>query len=269
MADVETPPMRNIDVRVEWDVDKPGEPRSPHSVEKNGTALGELRIPKANAPEAAERFSPHFWDPQIPHVTIRYAILKRLLDVIFASVALLLLAVVMIPVAIAIKLEDRGPVIFRRACVGRGGRLYWCYKFRSMCVDAEQKKQELLAKNEMGGPFFKMKEDPRVTRVGAFIRKRSIDELPQFVNVLQGDMSIVGPRMLSPEETVGYSQRNRLRFAVRPGLTCIWQVSGRATITAERRMEMDVEYVETMSLWGDIKLILQTIPVVLTGRGAY
>jgi len=176
---------------------------------------------------------------------------------------------VMAVVAIIIKLTSRGPVIFRQVRVGRGGRYFTCYKFRSMCADAEDKKQTLMHLNEVDGPVFKMKHDPRVTPVGAFILKYSIDEFPQFFNVLKGDMSIVGPRPPIPAEVENYTARERGRLAVHPGLTCLWQISGRSTVSFERWVELDLMYIDDMSFFNDLGIILKTVPAVLTGSGAH
>lgn len=144
------------------------------------------------------------------------------------------------------------------------------YKFRSMCADAERRKKELLDHNEMhGGIIFKMKSDPRVTRMGKIIRRGSLDELPQLWNVLKGDMSLVGPRPPVPPEVSRYSLGERRRLDVKPGITCIWQVSGRSQLPFQRQVELDVVYIESQTIWGDIKLLLKTVPAVLLGRGAY
>jgi lipopolysaccharide/colanic/teichoic acid biosynthesis glycosyltransferase len=152
--------------------------------------------------------------------------------------------------------------------VGQGGRPFLMLKFRSMVVNAEELKSTLAAQNEQAGPVFKMKNDPRITRVGRFIRKYSIDELPQLVNVLRGDMSLVGPRPPLPAEVAKYESWQWRRLSVRPGLTCIWQVSGRNQISFEEWMKLDMQYIDHWSLAADLQLILRTIPVVLAGRGA-
>ena len=144
------------------------------------------------------------------------------------------------------------------------------FKFRSMYVDAEERKKALMAQNESsGGVIFKMKKDPRITRIGRFIRKASIDELPQLWNVIRGDMSLVGPRPPVPSEVAEYSISDRRRLEVIPGITCIWQVSGRSDIPFEQQVELDAEYIESQTFWGDVKLLFKTIPAVLLGRGAY
>lgn len=194
--------------------------------------------------------------------------LKRLFDLTASGVALALLSPLLLGVAAAVKVTSRGPVLFRQRRVGLHGRTFDMLKFRSMVADAEAMKAKLLAQNEQSGPVFKMKRDPRVTAVGRFIRKFSIDELPQLVNVLRGDMSIVGPRPPLPNEVRRYEAWQRRRLSVRPGLTCVWQVSGRSEISFEDWMLLDMRYIDHWSLAQDFQLILRTVPVVLTGRGA-
>ncbi|NCA71419.1 MAG: sugar transferase, partial [Sphingobacteriia bacterium] len=186
-------------------------------------------------------------------------LVKRLLDILASALLLLLLAPLFLIVAVAIRLEDAGPIFFKQQRVGRWGTLFTIWKFRSMYTDAEERKQALLAQNEMsGGVIFKMKEDPRVTRVGRLIRKTSIDELPQLWNVLKGEMSLVGPRPPVPQEVDQYSLSDRRRLEVIPGITCIWQVSGRSEIPFEQQVELDVQYIQSQSLWTDIKILLKT-----------
>jgi exopolysaccharide biosynthesis polyprenyl glycosylphosphotransferase len=198
-----------------------------------------------------------------------YMVAKRLIDVVGASVALVLLALPMALVAIAIKLESRGPVLFWQYRLGENGIPFKFYKFRSMVVDAEAARAELEAVNEASGPIFKIRRDPRITRVGRFLRRGSLDELPQLWHVLMGQMSLVGPRPPLPEEVESYEPWQRERLAVRPGLTCIWQISGRSDIPFERWVELDIEYVRRRSLLLDLKILLLTLPAVLSGRGAY
>jgi len=205
-----------------------------------------------------------------PNGDYGYKVLKRAMDCIGAGVGLLLLSPLFAVIAVLIKLESAGPVLFSQTRIGKDGEEFRCWKFRSMFRDAEQRKQELLEHNEMaGGVTFKMKRDPRVTRVGRFIRKASIDELPQLWNVLNGDMSLVGPRPPVPQEVAQYSTHERKRLAVKPGITCIWQVSGRSDIPFNEQVLMDIEYIRTRSLWLDISLLLRTIPAVLLARGSY
>ncbi|MBM4369972.1 MAG: sugar transferase [Deltaproteobacteria bacterium] len=195
-------------------------------------------------------------------------LVKRTIDVIGASVGLLLIGPLMLAVAALIKLEDGGPVLFVQQRSGLYGRTFPMYKFRSMVVDAEAKKSALEQHNEMSGPVFKMQRDPRITRIGALIRKTSIDELPQLWNVLRGEMSVVGPRPPLPSEVARYERWQMRRLSMKPGLTCIWQVSGRNRVDFDNWMRLDLEYIDNWSLFLDVKLILQTFPVVITGRGA-
>lgn len=195
--------------------------------------------------------------------------LKRVLDVTVAIIAIVLTAPIMLITAILIKLESPGPVIFKQVRVGKDGEHFYCYKFRSMYVDAEQRLSELQAKNEADGPVFKMKRDPRVTRVGRVIRKLSIDELPQLFNVLKGEMSLVGPRPALPSEVAKYTYEQLGRLHAIPGITGLQQVSGRSDLDFKRWVELDLQYIAEQSIWKDIEILLRTIPAVLLGRGAY
>jgi exopolysaccharide biosynthesis polyprenyl glycosylphosphotransferase len=210
-----------------------------------------------------------FGDVIFPVKQVPYKRAKRAVDIILSLSGILLFSWLYILVALLVKLTSRGPVIFRQTRVGKGGRLFTCYKFRSMCVDAETRKAALLHLNEVSGPVFKIKNDPRFTPVGRFIRKFSLDEMPQLFNVLKGDMSIVGPRPPVPNEVASYNDYVRGRLAVKPGLTCLWQINGRSNIAFDHWVELDLLYIETMSFWGDIKIMLKTIPAVVTGRGAH
>jgi lipopolysaccharide/colanic/teichoic acid biosynthesis glycosyltransferase len=195
---------------------------------------------------------------------------KRALDILVSGLALLALAPLFAVVALAIKLTDFGPVLFWQTRVGRYGKPLRFPKFRSMVLDAEAVKQRLLAENDHGGGVtFKMKRDPRITGIGRIIRRLSIDELPQLYLVLKGDLTLVGPRPPVPAEVARYTLRQRRRLDVVPGLTCIWQVSGRSEIPFERQARMDIEYIDRRSLWFDLALLVRTIPAVLFGRGAY
>lgn len=194
--------------------------------------------------------------------------LKRALDIMASGTALALLSPLLVGVAVAIKLTSRGPILFRQERVGMYGRRFHMLKFRSMVVNAEELKAKLAAQNEQQGPVFKMKRDPRVTAVGRFIRKFSIDELPQLINVLRGEMAVVGPRPPIPREVEQYEAWQRRRLSVRPGLTCVWQVSGRNEISFEDWMYLDMQYIDHWSLAQDFSLILKTVPIVLTGKGA-
>ncbi|MBL8948215.1 MAG: sugar transferase [Myxococcales bacterium] len=204
---------------------------------------------------------------RVPTDEARLAV-KRILDIVGCSIGLLLAAPIMIATAIAVKVTSEGPVFFGQVRAGRNGRKFTMYKFRSMVVDAEKLRAKLEHLNEMGGPVFKIKHDPRITKVGRFIRKTSIDELPQLFNVLVGDMSLVGPRPPLPSEVEQYEAWQRRRLSVKPGLTGLWQVSGRNQVDFDEWMQLDLRYIDTWSLWLDIKIILKTIPVVLFHKGA-
>lgn len=195
---------------------------------------------------------------------------KRGLDIVGSSCALVGLTPLLLLIATAIKCEDRGSIIFAQTRVGRYGRQFKMFKFRSMRPDAEQRLKELLGTNHhQTGVTFKIKQDPRITRVGHWLRRYSLDELPQFYNVLIGDMSLVGPRPPVPREVALYSLADRRRLAVKPGITCIWQISGRAEIDFPGQVQLDVRYIQSQSLWQDIKILFKTLPAVLSGSGAY
>jgi exopolysaccharide biosynthesis polyprenyl glycosylphosphotransferase len=195
-------------------------------------------------------------------------LLKRVFDLVGSSIALVVFSPIMLAAAIAIKLQDGGPVLFAQERSGLYGRPFQVLKFRTMVVDAEKRRAALEAENEMDGPVFKMKRDPRITRLGAFLRKSSIDEFPQFWNVFRGDMSLVGPRPPIPAEVAQYERWQMRRLSMKPGITCIWQVSGRNEIDFETWMKLDLQYIDAWSPWLDLKLILMTVPVVLLQRGA-
>jgi len=197
-----------------------------------------------------------------------YFIIKRMIDVICALCGILLLLPVMIVVAIWIKLDSKGTIFFTQERVGQNGRAFMMYKFRSMCTDAEYLLEKLQDKNEMSGPMFKIKEDPRVTKAGKFIRNTSIDELPQLFNILKGEMSVVGPRPSLPKEVAQFSSFQKQRLVAKPGLTCYWQVSGRSDVGFKEWMEMDVQYIEERNTWIDIWLILKTVGVLFGDDGA-
>jgi lipopolysaccharide/colanic/teichoic acid biosynthesis glycosyltransferase len=201
--------------------------------------------------------------------SLAYLVPKRLVDLLGASAALLIATPVMVVAAVAIKLDSPGPVFFWQYRLGRNGRPFRFYKFRSMTVDAPNMRDSLSTFNETTGPVFKIRRDPRVTRVGRLIRKFSIDELPQLFHVLAGTMSLVGRRPPIPAEVERYEPWQRERLAAKPGLTCIWQVAGRSDIGFDDWVRLDIEYVRRRSLWLDLKLLVLTIPAVITGRGAY
>jgi exopolysaccharide biosynthesis polyprenyl glycosylphosphotransferase len=199
-------------------------------------------------------------------------VIKRVLDIVLSATMLVILAPAMLLTAIAIKLTSRGPILFVQKRVGLNKRVFNIYKFRTMCVDAEKKLAEIEHLNEVSGPVFKIKSDPRITPVGKFLRKTSIDELPQLLNVLRGDMSLVGPRPLQLRDYELFTEAGpdwqRCRFSVRPGITCLWQVNGRSSIQFEQWMELDQQYVRKWSLWLDMQILVKTIPAVLKGSGA-
>jgi lipopolysaccharide/colanic/teichoic acid biosynthesis glycosyltransferase len=194
---------------------------------------------------------------------------KRVFDLVAGCLLLLASVPVFALLAAVIKLDSPGPVLFNQVRVGRNGVLFIMYKFRTMRTDAEKLKQELMEHNEAGGVIFKMKRDPRITRVGRILRKLSLDELPQVMNVVRGEMSIVGPRPPVPSEVAEYTPADRRRLEARPGLTCLWQVSGRSDIPFDGQVSLDVEYIETRSLWQDLVILVRTVPAVLLGKGAY
>ena len=197
-----------------------------------------------------------------------YLIAKRITDVILSSCGLILLSPVLLVTAIAIKIDSKGPIFFKQMRVGKNGVQFPMYKFRSMVVNAEELKKELEKQNEMSGPMFKIKSDPRITKVGKFIRKTSIDELPQLVNVIKGDMSLVGPRPSLPKEVEQFEPWMMERLEVLPGITCFWQVSGRNNIPFKEWMELDVKYVRERNYFLDIKLIFKTFFVLFGDESA-
>lgn len=201
--------------------------------------------------------------------SVVYIVVKRLMDITGALFGLVVLSPLLIVVSILIKLEDpKGPILFVQERCGQNGVIFKMFKFRSMVANAEELLTELKDQNEMTGPVFKIKSDPRITKIGRLIRKTSIDELPQLLNILKGDMSLVGPRPPIPTEVEQYTPYQRQRLLVKPGLTCIWQVSGRNSIDFEHWIELDLEYIRKKSLLLDIKLIVKTIPVLLGDKNA-
>lgn len=206
------------------------------------------------------------WD-----VTIWFShLLKRLLDIIVSLIALIALSPIFLITSIAIFIEDPGPIFYVQTRGGKNGREIKFPKFRSMITNADQIKEELMKQNESeDGVLFKMKDDPRITKVGQIIRRFSIDELPQILMVLKGDMSLVGPRPPLPDEVAEYTLEDRKRLHVTPGITGIWQVSGRSDIPFKQQVELDKLYIRNQSFWKDIIILLKTIPAVLTGKGAY
>lgn len=197
-------------------------------------------------------------------------LVKRALDVVLAGLGLALLLPLLALIAVAVALDSRGPVLYPWRVVGKGGRPFVGYKFRTMVQDADRLKGDLLEANEMSGPVFKMREDPRVTRVGRILRRYSLDELPQLWSVLTGRMSLVGPRPPLETEWAQFTPAQRLKLSVTPGITCLWQVQGRSGITDfDEWVRLDLEYIRSWSLWLDFKILLRTVRVVTTARGAY
>lgn len=197
------------------------------------------------------------------------AIAKRFLDIVASAILLVFFSPVLLLIALLIKLSSPGPVMFVQQRLGLNKRHFGIYKFRTMVVDAEKRMKEIEHLNEVSGPVFKIKNDPRITPVGKFLRKTSLDELPQLFNVLRGDMSLVGPRPLPIRDYQGFSEDwQRRRFSVRPGITCLWQIGGRSSISFEKWMELDLQYIDKWSLWLDFQILVKTIPAVLRGSGA-
>ncbi|MRX54251.1 sugar transferase [Bacillus idriensis] len=200
----------------------------------------------------------------------RYLISKRIIDIIGSILGLIFLSPIFLIVAIFIKIEDpKGPIFFMQMRIGKDGKEFSMLKFRSMVSNAEELLESLLTQNEVSGAMFKMKKDPRVTRIGKIIRKTSIDELPQLINVLKGEMSLVGPRPPLPREVTEYTNYQKQRLLVQPGCTGVWQVSARNSVGFEEMVEMDITYIAERSLWMDVTLIVKTIFVVVSSKNAY
>ena len=197
-----------------------------------------------------------------------YLFVKRLLDILGALTGIIILLPIILITAVAIKFDSKGRTIFSQERVGYNGKIFKMHKFRSMVSNAEELKEALMDKNEMSGPMFKIKSDPRVTKVGKFIRKTSIDELPQLLNILKGDMSLVGPRPNLPKEVSNFSEYHKQKLLVKPGLTCYWQVMGRSSIGFEEWMELDIKYIKERNTWIDIRLIIKTFFVLFGDKNA-
>ncbi|MCP4293460.1 MAG: sugar transferase [bacterium] len=198
-----------------------------------------------------------------------YCFLKRAFDLMAAAGGLLLLLPLFPFIVFLIKLESKGPIFFQQTRVGYKGQLFGCNKFRSMFIDAEERKNELAHLNEATGAAFKIKDDPRITGVGRFLRRSSLDEFPQLLNILKGDMSVIGPRPQIPSEVADYTPEHAQRLHVKPGLTCLWQVSGRSHLDFQEWMELDREYVEKRNILFDLKILARTLPAVIERKGAY
>ncbi len=201
--------------------------------------------------------------------TVLYSCCKRLFDLLIGSFILVLLLPILPLIALMIKLDTRGPVIFKQDRVGENGKIFKFYKFRSMVHEAENSRDELIRLNEQDGPIFKIKSDPRITSVGKFLRRSSLDEIPQIFNVIRGNMSIVGPRPPLLTEVAGYQPWHMKRLTVKPGITCLWQISGRSQIGFDEWMRLDMEYLKTRSIRTDLLIFLKTIPAVIARKGAY
>lgn len=201
--------------------------------------------------------------------TLAYIAGKRLFDLSVGLLAFVFVIPIVPLIALMIKLDSPGPVFYRQDRIGRGGRPFRFYKFRSMYREADRRRTELESRNEQEGPVFKIKADPRITPVGQFLRRSSVDEIPQILNVLRGDMSIVGPRPPLPVEVARYQPWHRRRLDVKPGITCLWQIAGRSQIGFDEWMRLDMEYLRTRSLRTDLAIFLKTLPAVMARRGAY
>lgn len=228
-----------------------------NTTEKPMTRICKLNIGRDHMQEVYRRKSPV------------YLRIKRGMDILLSVTALVCLSPIFAATAAAIKMEDRGPVFFSQLRAGKDMEPFKIYKFRSMHIDADARLPEMMKDNEQTGHAFKIKDDPRITKIGKFIRRFSIDELPQLINIIKGDMSIVGPRPILPFQMEECSEYEQQRLVVQPGLTCYWQIGGRANIKWADWVELDLQYIEDMSLWTDIKIIVRTIPAVFDREGAY
>ena len=202
-----------------------------------------------------------------PSIATQFLI-KRFIDIVISVAALILFSPLFLVTALLIRMTSKGPAFFIQDRIGYNGRIFKCIKFRTMVENAEEIKRELIQHNEVSGPVFKIKHDPRITPLGRFLRKTSIDELPQLINVIRGEMSLVGPRPPVPGEVNDYGLKDRRRLSMRPGITCLWQVNGRHSIPFEKWVELDKQYIDNWSLWLDLKILVKTIPVVLKCTGA-
>ncbi|MEY8756302.1 sugar transferase [Peribacillus frigoritolerans] len=225
---------------------------------------------KALAVEQRVESSDHLLTADQVNADLNYLRMKRLTDIIGSLIGLILLLPVFMIVVIFIKIEDpKGPIFFKQVRIGKDETEFYMYKFRSMVTDAEDKLKDILSLNEVSGAMFKMKEDPRVTKIGKFIRKTSIDELPQLWNVLKGEMSLVGPRPPLTREVEQYTSFDKQRLLVTPGCTGLWQVSGRNGLSFEEMVDLDIQYINNRSIYRDIKIILKTVKCMINSDGAY
>lgn len=208
-------------------------------------------------------------DEQAQNQRYVYRFFKRMLDIVASVIGLIVLSPIFLIVSLAIKAEDRGPIFYSQVRLGKGQRPFKMYKFRSMIVDADKKLEKLLKQNEVEGAMFKMKEDPRITRVGRFTRKHSLDELPQLLNVLAGDMSLVGPRPPLEREVADYSEHDKQRLIVKPGCTGLWQVTARNDVDFSGMVDLDLQYIEKSGLMFDVIILFKTIGIIFKPNGAY
>ncbi|MFI5386321.1 MAG: sugar transferase [Fimbriimonadales bacterium] len=208
------------------------------------------------------------WLPSVEPIPVKYAFAKRMLDVVFAIAFLAIMFVPMLVLALLVKLTSEGPALYSCTRVGLGGRPFRFLKFRSMRVDADDHLHALLPRNEKDGPIFKIAGDPRITPIGGFMRKFSLDEMPQMIHVLTGEMTLVGPRPPLPREVMLYTPDQLQRLSVKPALTCYWQINGRSNLSFEKWMELDRKYIAEMSFWTDLEILLRTPVAVFSGRGA-
>jgi exopolysaccharide biosynthesis polyprenyl glycosylphosphotransferase len=253
------------------ELDNPARPDEP--VKSPGTDSEVTQRHERAQLEAVRRtrmalFDEGFWSKIQRRKSNFFRFIKRFFDILVSLTAIILLSPILITVAIAIKLESRGPLVFKQLRAGKFNIPFTMLKFRSMRVDAEYLKESLMSVNEMDGPVFKIKEDPRITRVGKFIRRWSIDELPQLFNVLRGDMSVVGPRPLPVVEVAEMTESQMRRHSVKPGLTCIWQISGRNEISFDEWIQLDLIYVDNQSAVLDLEIFLRTFAAVLKRKGS-
>jgi len=205
----------------------------------------------------------------VQQLSVPYAFWKRVLDVLVASLLCLILLPLFLVIALLVKATSHGPIIYMCRRVGKGGRTFRFVKFRTMYVDADKRLEQLLGSNEKDGPIFKMKNDPRITPIGRFLRRTSLDELPQLLNVIRGSMSLVGPRPPLPREVEQYDNFAAHRLAVKPGMTCYWQIMGRSNLTFDEWMQLDHKYIEDMSFWTDLKILMKTPAAIFRAEGAY
>lgn len=259
-------------VDTSWDIPPLTFPKlqSTDSEEADGADETSLAEPRTIASSVPAQMEQPVLLASLPQYTGAANVIKRLLDIIGSLCALIISSPILLGVAIAIKLDDGGPVFFSQTRIGLHGKPFKMYKFRSMVTNAEELKKKLAEETGQEDRFiFKMKDDPRITRVGHFIRKTSLDEFPQFYNVLKGDMSLVGPRPALPEEVARYGSLYSARLLVKPGITGPWQVSGRSDLSQEQSEYLDVSYIENWSIAGDLAILAKTVMVIFTGRGSY